>query len=144
MEEKVSNKFNVLDFLIAVLRQHEKALDKNLSKLEDTLRRLNIPISDEPLEPIDPPLTVPKNCDLDAFRIDEALNHDTYSKRHNDQITVDPLTKTELLILKLVNTGGSVEEIALRLDLTPLAVRGIVEILIRKGYLPPGRSLTKI
>ena len=40
MEENLSNRFNVLDFIITVLKQHEKTLDESLYKLETILQQL--------------------------------------------------------------------------------------------------------
>jgi len=37
---KISNRINVLDFVISVLTRHEKELDRNLAKLERITRKL--------------------------------------------------------------------------------------------------------
>jgi len=109
MEEDGSSRLNVLDFIIAVLRQHERSLDESLARLNIILRQ--------------------------AERGESRTSTEKASKRPSRS----PLSEIERVILNLTLKGESPEEIADRLDTSPVHVRETIEGLTSKGYLPHSR-----
>jgi DNA-binding CsgD family transcriptional regulator len=143
MEEKSSAKLNVLDLVIAVLRQHEKSLDEKLAQFETMLKRLEkissdmIPNTEQkgyfplPLEE-----TPEENEPFNRGRtfIDKNFGR---KQGFSKPLQRPSLHKVEVKILKLIAAGEPVEEIALRLNMDPLDVKEIIADLAQKGYLYP-------
>ena len=158
MEENISNRLNVLDFIITVLGQHEKSLDKSLAKLKDILKRLETFCSDEdlgaktlngysrfPLQEDQKEVSNRNGFELDQPFSRSKISVKKYLRRRqktDNQPQEYPLTQIELVILNLKIKGNSAEEIALRLDMNQINVKKVIEGLVRKGYLPPDKSLT--
>jgi len=143
MEEQSSSKLHVLDLVIAVLRQHEKSLDKKLAQFGTMLRRLEKISSNMTPEGVQngySPLplveTPEQNKPFSRGRtfVDKSLGR----KRGFSKPLQRPLLhKVEVKVLKLVAEGEPVEEIALRLNMDPLEVKETIADLAQKGYLHP-------
>ena len=108
MVDNISNRLYILDFLIAVLKQHEKNLDEIVTKLCEMSERL-------------------ENFSNDG------LESRTLTNLLNDSNEIKPI---ELVVLNLTVKGYSINEIALRLDMNPVNVKEITNTLVGKGYLP--------
>ena len=133
MGENISNRLSVLDFIIAVLRQHEKNLDKSLANLENILERLGKMDADENLG----------GKMLNVYsRVPPREDYLHERQRMGNQLQKPFLKQIEYVVFRLAIEGRSVEEIALRLDMNPTGVRQIIKNLVRKRYLPPDNSLT--
>ncbi len=147
MKENLSNRFNVLDFIITVLKQHEKNLDESLFKLETILQQLENFGFDKDLSTNSPnvysPFPMLEDYEEFSNRNDSKIgnrrskiNVQNYLPRRKNGYTKYPLNQIEHVILKLTIKEKSIEEISLRLDMNPSNVKKILEVLIRKGYLP--------
>lgn len=152
MVENLSNRFNVLDFIITVLKQHEKNLDESLFKLETILQQLENFGFDKDLSTnsLNVSSQFPVLEDYEEFsnrndlKIDNHRNKikdNNYLPRRKNGYTKYPLNQIEQVILKLTTKEKSIEEIALRLDMNQSNVKKILEGLIRKGYLPSDKRL---
>ena len=152
MGENLSHRFNVLDFIITVLKQHEKNLDESLFKLETILQQLENVGFDKDLSTnsLNVYSHFPRLEDYEEFsnRNDlkignhpSTINVKKYLPRRKNSSTKYPLNQIEQIILKLTIKEKSIEEIALRLDMNSSNVKKILEGLIRKGYLPADKRL---
>jgi len=152
MEENLSNRFNVLDFIITVLKQHEKNLDESLVKLETILQQLaNFGLDkDRDSNSLNVYSHFPMVEDYKKINNRNALkirnhyneiNAKNYLPRRKKGYTKYPLNQIEHVILKLTIKKKSIEEIALRLDMNTSNVKKILEGLMRKGYLPADKRL---
>ena len=150
MGEAISSRLNVLDFIIAVLMRHEKNLDKSLANLEKILERLGKKYSDKNLSgKLNLHSRVPPRENYSQFGLDNSLSHytnkDSLGRQRVSNPPQNPSPKQiESAIFRLVIEGKSIEEIAQRLDINPIGVKQIIENLVRKGYLPPDNSPTRL
>ncbi len=143
MEEASSSKLHVLDFVIAVLMQHEKSLDEKLAQFEMMLRRLEkISFNMAPIvvqngySPLPLEETPEQNETFSRGRtiVDK---HFWIKQGFSKPLQRPSLHKVEVKVLNLIAREESVEEIALRLNMDPLDVKETIADLAQKGYLHP-------
>ena len=114
-----SNKLSAIDFVIAVLKQHEKDLDRSLVSLKKILKQMEKTNKDKKtIQPGHSPVSLLRKTRVNKYGAPN-LNQFHFSK-------ISAGERLGPIIAKLISDGKSIEEIALRLDTNPANIKKIL------------------
>lgn len=116
------NKLSAIDFVIAVLRRHEKDLDRSLVSLKKILKQMEKTNVDKK----DKETVQPGYSPVSLLRKTQVNKHGALNLNQFPSSTISAGERLGPIIAKLISDGKSIEEIALRLDTNPTNIEKIL------------------